>query len=103
MNDTTQYDNYHSEIFNFLKTTTIKFEPLSIIVGESLKNNIDYTIDTTTTNYYYKRLMGEYIPGDELMYVTSIDTGEKILFSKENLKLHPKTAEIYKVPNIEYT
>lgn len=103
MNDTTQYDNYHSEIFNFLKTTTIKFEPLSIIVGESLKNNIDYTIDTTTTNYYYKRLMGEYIPGDELMYVTSIDTGEKILFSKENLKLHPKTAAIYKVPNIEYT
>lgn len=75
---------------------------MSSIVGASINNYIDATLDTENVNYYHKHLRGEYIPGDTSMYVTSIDTGEKILFSKENLAIHPRTAAIYKVPNLEY-
>lgn len=95
-----QYDIYHKEIHDFLRTVTIKFNPLKVILLESINTYVDPTIDDE--ELYYKRLMGEYIVGDIPMYVNSIDTGEKILFSKENLASHPKTASIYKIPNIEY-
>lgn len=96
-------DVYHTEIFNFLKTVTIKFDPMIALVGNSLKNYIDVSLDTDSNNYYYDHLMGNYLPGDTKMYVKSVDTGDIILFSKENLKKHPRTASVYKVPNIEYT
>lgn len=102
MSTTTQFDSYHSEIFNFLRTVTIKFEPFSSLIGESLLNNVNPSLDIENNNYYYKRLLGEYIPGDTDIYVNSVDTGEQIVFSKENLKNHPKTATIYKIPNVEY-
>lgn len=99
---TIPFDVYHTEIYNFLRTVTIKFEPFTKVIADSLVNNVDPNLDVENVNYYYKRLKGEYIPGSTEMYVTSIDTGERILFTKENLKQHPKTAGIYRVPNPEY-
>lgn len=95
-------DMYKAEISNFLKTVTIYFRPMSVIVGDYLNTYVDTSLDTTSVDYYHSRLTGSYIPGDTPMYVTSTDTGESILFNKQNLEVHPRTAAIYRVPNIEY-
>lgn len=93
---------YQEEVFNFLKTVTIKFDPMRGMLSDALLNNVDSTLNVDKVNYYYQRLMGNYIPGDTEMYVNSIDTNTQILFNKENLYNHPRTAAIYKIPNIEY-
>ncbi len=100
--NTAYFDVYHTEIFNFLRTVSIKFLPMKKVIDDSLLNNVDPSLNTDDTNYYYDRLMGNYIPGDTPMYVISIDTGEQILFSKETLEEHPQTKAIYRVPNTEY-
>lgn len=94
-------DMYQAEISNFLRTVTIYFRPMSEILNDYLSVYVDTNLDTSI-NYYHNRLTGEYIPGDTPMYVTSVDTGESILFNKQNLEAHPRTASIYRVPNIEY-
>ena len=39
---------------------------------------------------YYKHISGEYHVTDEPIYVISVDTTERIIFNKENLKIHKK-------------
>lgn len=75
---------------------------MSAIISDYLNTYVDTSLDTVSVDYYHDRLSGSYIPGDTPMYVTSVDTGESILFSRQNLELHPRTAAVYKVPNIEY-
>lgn len=101
--NTAYFDVYHNEIFNFLRTVSIKFEPMKKVIEDGLLTSVNSTLlDFENNNYYYERLMGNYIPSDTPMYVTSIDTGEQILFSKENLEKHPQTKAIYRIPNTEY-
>lgn len=44
---------------------------------------------------YYMNLNGDYHPTDDIMWVTSIDTGEEIIFSKDNLAIHLATYREY--------
>lgn len=84
------------EVYNFLRTVTIRYEPIAGFINESLiKNGIAVNFENKSTWKYYLNLVGQYHPSDALMYVTSLDTQEKILFSVENLKTHLRTKAVY--------
>lgn len=60
------------------------------------KYGTSYVNDNDATTWrYYLNISGQYHFDDEKMYVVSLDTLETILFSKENLELHPLTRENY--------
>lgn len=92
---------YSKEIINFLRTVTIKCDLLKDAITKNLLiKGID--VSDELVHPYYLNLNGDYHHSNEEMYIRSADTGEQILFSKETLASHPKTAAIYKIPNPEY-
>lgn len=101
---TSDLTNYKNQIIYFTKTLTIKYEPIveklnDIVVSKG--GTID--IEDYTSWKYYKNIQGEYHPTDTLMYINSLDTGEKVLFSKETLDAHVKTRTYYRFDTIYYT
>lgn len=94
-----------NEIVNFLQTVTIKFHPFAKIVNQTLKNSGYTNIqeDNLSTWKYYLNAQGRYHETDELMYVTSLDTGLEIAYTTETLKTHPKTRAAYIIGRAEYT
>lgn len=97
-----EYDLYRKEIINFLQTVTIKFELFSEMMLTRLESEIGIVPEHPEDNPYYKNLCGEYSELDTPMYITSVDTGEEVLFDKHLKTNHPKTAAIYKIPSQEF-
>lgn len=101
-------DLYRREIFNFLRTVTIKFEPFAYLMGESYMNAHGLTNPHGKWNPYYIHLAGEYtadeLASDDVMHVSTIEheLPEDVIFSKDLKITNPKTAAIYKIPNDEY-
>lgn len=118
------YTVYRKEVINFLQTVSIKFD----LFAEQAQLNAESNAKTMKlsdldgrNNPYYLNLAGQYSELDDPIYIIPIeepylldDSGKqildengqpienKILLSRENLELYPKTASIYKIPNIEY-
>lgn len=90
------------EIITLTKSLIIKIEDLAIKENDLLKNYGFQVDDNKTTWRYYLNLSGEYHSTDTLMYVTSLDNGEEILFNKENLLLHPITKRYYNEKTYRY-
>lgn len=93
----TELEIYKQQIFNFLKSMTIK----SKFLADSINNNllaagISVDLSDPYTWKYYLNVSGEYHHTDTFMYIYSVDTQERIFFSKETLKDHPKTVAAYK-------
>ena len=84
---TGQVDTYRKEIFNFLRTVTIKFEPFAYSMGQSYMDTYGISDPNGKWNPYYIHLAGEYT-ADELknnpMTVWAIENDklEKVIFSK---------------------
>lgn len=99
---TGQLETYRKEIFDFLRTLTIKFEHFAYVMGETYMSLHGLEDPHGEWNPYYLNLAGEYAPDDTRMEIYSVETGELVPFDK-NLKYnYPKTAAIYKVTNEEY-
>jgi hypothetical protein len=94
--------SFQRQIYDFLRTVTIKYTPIAEYINSNLLERGLYVNDQDPTSWkYYKNMMGEYHSSDTLMYVNSVDTQVQILFSKENLNLHPRTRSLY-VPGGQY-
>ena len=80
------------------RTLSIKIDRHADTINAYLKlkygNSIVDDNDKTTWKYY-KNLAGEYHVTDTPMEITSLDTQEKIIFSKDVLLEHPATVEAY--------
>ena len=99
------YDIYLSNVKKLAKTICIKSEATANAFNQYL---IDYfgpqsvNLNDPTTWRYYLNISGEYHPKDKLMYITSADTLETILFSKQNLIIHTSTAQSYQYGENKY-
>lgn len=84
------------QIYNFLRTVTIKYEPIAEYINSTLIER-GYAVNEQdpTTWKYYLNMQGLYHVSDELMYITSLDTREQILFSPEIFTTHPRTRSVY--------
>lgn len=93
---------YRKEIFDFVETLTIKFTKLAELRNNELQYTYDIDQNDPSTWAYYMNMVGEYHESNTMMYIKSIDTGDTIEFTKDNLLNHPKTTELYKVGKDRY-
>jgi len=86
----------------FLKTLCIKNDYFASIIKQEymLSNQLDSLADIN--NPYYLNICGEYAPGQSMIKVTSIETGEVIDFTKSNLNRDAKTKFTYSVNNPKF-
>lgn len=97
-----QVDVYRKEIFNFLRTVTIKFEPFAYRMGSDYMEANGLTNPHAAWNPYYINLCGGYTSNDTFMTVRSVETGELVPFDINLATNYPRTAKLYRVPNQEY-
>jgi hypothetical protein len=97
-----EYDVYRKEILDFLQTVTVKFDLFADVMANRMLNELGIVIEKPKDNPYYMNLCGQYSPLDTEMYVTSVETGEQVLFSTDLKETHPKTFALFKVPSKEF-
>lgn len=99
---TGQIEVYRREVFDFLRTVSIKFEPFSYTLGRAYMDEHGYTDFNDVWNPYYQNLCGDYAYYDKPIYVYAIEDNQEHVLTKEFLASHPKTAAMYRIPNTEY-
>lgn len=98
-----QLDLYKKEVFDFLRTVTIKFEPFAYLMGQKYMDQYGIADPHGAWNPYYINMCGDYAEGDTRMTVYSLETEEQVPFDKDLVKHYPKTAALYRIPHQEYT
>ncbi|EJI5696355.1 hypothetical protein NFI00_000058 [Salmonella enterica] len=86
---------YIANVFRLARTMVIKIEAIAKRDNKLLKAAGYEVLSDKRTWRYYMNLNGEYHPTDDQMTVTSIDTGEEIVFNKTNLEIHMATFREY--------
>ncbi len=92
------YKVYLDQVLGLVNTLTIKSEDTANAMNNlliELKGEQAVNLQDPTTWKYYKNICGEYHYSDSLIYITSLDTLEKIAFTKENLDIHTATKQGY--------
>lgn len=91
------YNSYVSKVLAFVRTIVIKSEDIALADNRAMQQylGIDAGTDKTTWRYYMN-LNGEYHSTDEMMTVQSLDNGEIIDFTKQNLEIHIATKRAYR-------
>ena len=92
------YKIYVDNTISLVQTLTIKSEVSAQMINDYITmvygtHNVD--INDKTTWKYYKNICGEYHFSDEMIYITSLDTLEKIPFTKESFLVHRSTFTAY--------
>jgi len=93
---------YLKEISDFLQTVTIKNTTFAELIRDNTSTELNVGSLQDKENPYYLNLIGEYSLLDEPMYITSLDTHARILYSKENLSIHNKTRTAYNITSDFY-
>jgi hypothetical protein len=84
------------QIYNFLRTTTVKFSPLADYLNATLiQKGFEVNDQDPASWKYYLNMVGRYHVSDTPMVVMSVDTHQQIVFSPETLKNHPRTKAAY--------
>ena len=97
-----QIETYKDEVFNFLRTVTIKFEPFAYLMGQSYMDQYGLIDPHAAWNPYYINLSGKYSAGDKQMTVYSPEVEKFVPYDENLLKDYPRTAALYRVGNKEY-
>lgn len=93
--NTADLKKYHQDTFSLARTMVIKIEAIALRDNQVLIRS-GYPVSSDKSSWrYYMNLNGDYHETDEPMIIQSIDTGEDILFSKDNLELHLATRREY--------
>lgn len=105
MTTNNNYQDYIDSVLQLAETIVIKSSAAADALNQKLVE--DYGASVVDSRYpstwkYYLNLAGEYHPTDTVMTVVSMDTLEKITFSKANLKLHRATARGYAFGTRQY-
>lgn len=90
-----EINKFITQIISLTKSIVIKIEDMAIKENILLRKYGYDVSDNKREWRYYLNLSGEYHASDEIMYVTSLDNGEEIVFNKDNLLLHPITKRYY--------
>lgn len=89
------YKVYLDKVIGLAATLVIKSsreaEDMNFALSAKLRNPNVVNLSDKRTWPYYLNLSGEYHPTDRTIEVISMDTTEKILFNKENLRIHRNT------------
>lgn len=97
MLDNYEYNSYLSKTLAFARTIVIKCEDIAILDNRAME--LYWGIKTSPDKSkwrYYMNLNGEYHETDTMMQVQSLDNGETIMFTKENLDIHLATKRAYR-------
>lgn len=93
------YKVYLDKVIGLAATLVIKSsreaEDMNFALSAKLRNPNIVNLSDKRTWPYYLNLSGEYHPTDRTIEVISMDTTEKILFNKENLRIHRNTKKEY--------
>lgn len=93
----TQFKLYYQNVVGLVRSMVIK---LPLVADTMNKELVDSGLEIPHDPHewrYYKHLAGEYHHLDTPMTITSLDTSEEIILSRENLNVHKKTRNLYEV------
>ncbi len=92
----TYYSIYHTNTLKLVNSLVIKLD----FHAESMQLRArELGIEDPSDKkdwIYYKHLAGEYTELDSMIYITSLDDGTTIPFTKDSLNLHKKTRSVYR-------
>jgi hypothetical protein len=89
------------EIYNFLRSATIKYEPIGRQLNSALEQTGNVVSNDKTTWKYYINMTGAYHSTDTMMQVVSLDTRQVIDFTVATLAVNPRTRAAY-MPGGDY-
>lgn len=92
-----QVQVYFNDTFNLARSMVVKSELVAQAINAWVENNTGVQPDpqNPATWKYYLNLSGQYSPYDPMICIYSLDTGEPMSFTTENLQNNPVTQENY--------